>query len=417
MRILRIAIRCVIAAAIVTSSHGEAGAAQSPGESGSSDLTVIQAQLQDESEDVRAAAILSLVTMHQESGLPLLIAATEDPNFSVQAMAVDGLVDFYLPGYAKTDAMKSAKAFTGNLRSRFKQMSQQVVSTYIEVDPQAVDAIARLVGGGASPESRANAARAVGVLRGGSALDALLEGTAASNSVLVLESLLAIKKIGDPAAGPGVMPLLDASDARIQQTAIQTIGQLRYGDAAPKLVSLVEGKGRVRVRSLALEALAKIANPDQRELFLRNLAHKEKDLRAAAAEGIGRVGDEADLGAVERQLGFENRDSAKLSLSFAAANLGNLVPLGTLVRGLDSRVHRLEARPLLVELARKGEILIRLYVTLSAGTAQQRRHLAFVVGRSGTSESVPYLRDLVKDGNKDVAAEAAEAIKMIEGRT
>ena len=416
MKITKLVALCAIAFTVTTHVHVEARAAQAPPSGGSSDLAVISAQLQDESEDVRAGAILALVKLHEESGKQLLIDATEDANVSVQAMAVDGLVDFYLPGYAKTDAMKSAKSFVGNLRSRFKDTTDQIVPAYLEVDPETVSAISKLVGGGASPESRANAARAMGVLRGGSSLEALLEGAAASNSVLVLECLLAIKKIGDPAAGPRVESLLDSSDSKIQEAAIQTIGQLRYADAAPELARLVSGKGKLRVRSLALVALAKIADPAQRELFLQNLAHKDKELRAAAAEGLGRVGGDDDLGAVERQLGAEKTDSARLSLSFAAVNLGNLVPLGTLVRGLESRVHRLEARPFLLELSRKEEILDRLYVSLAAGTAQQRRHLAYVIGQSGTEDSVPYLKNLSGDGNKDVVTEAEEAIKLIEAR-
>ena len=416
MKVSKLAVLCAIATVVATHIHPGAWGAQAPPASGSSALAVIRAQLQDESEDVRAGAILALIRMREAEGKQLLIDATQDANFSVQAMAVDGLVDFFLPGYARINAMKSAKAFAGNLKSRFKETTDTVVPPYVEVDPEAVGAISKLVGGGASPESRANAARAMGVLRGGSALDALLEGVAASNSVLVLESLQAIKKIGDPAAGARVASLLDASDARIQEAAIRTIGQLRFADAAPELVRLVEGRGKVRVRSLALGALAKFANPAQRDLFLRNLAHKEKELRAAAAEGIGRLGGDADLGAVERQLSVEKTASAKLSLSFAAVNLDNLVPLGTLVKGLDSRIHRLEARPLLLELSRKEEILNRLYVSLSAGTAPQRRHLAYVIGQTGTADSVAYLRTLSGDGNKDVAAEAAEAIKLIEAR-
>ena len=103
-------------------------------------------------------------------------------------------------------------------------------------------------------------------------------------------------------------------------------------------------------------------------------------------------------------------------MAFASVMLGDHVQLARLIEGLNSKVHRLEARPLIVELARDPEVLSKLYVPLATGTPPQRRHLAVVLARSGTSESVPYLESLMDDSNNQVASAAIEALRILRAR-
>ena len=383
---------------------------------GSDYMHLLKPLLHDEAEQVRASAVTALVKMRAVEAQPLLIEAAADLSSRVQSMAVDGLVDFYIPEYAQIGRMTSISTFATALRTRFDKPNPATIPAYVQVSPEAIKAIGEVLRTGRSDHARANAARALGVLYGRSELDGLIEGVRSRNSEVILECVLAIKKVQDVSAGPEIVFLLQDLDPVLQEAVIQTVGQLRTPEAIPDLVRILDETTRARIRIQALVALAKIPNNGQRELFISYLRHKDDDMRAAAAEGIARIGTSADLELLDQLIDKEKSLRARLSMAFAAVMLGNHVELARLVEGLNSKVHRLEARPLIVELARDPSILSQLYVPLATGSAPQRRHLAVVLARSGTEESVPYLENLTNDGNGEVASSAIESLRILRAR-
>ena len=385
-------------------------------ENGFRHVALLAPLLQDNSEEVRTAAVVALIKVRSIDGQPLLIAATEDPSPRVQSLAVDGLVDFYMPGYVKLGRVASITSFGASLRDRFSKPNPVVLAAYVEVNTEVIGAIGEVLRNGRSIESRANAARAIGILRGHAALDALRSGIRSRNSTIILESVLAAKKLRDPSIGPDIVFLLRDLDPKVQHAVIMTVGQLRTPEAVPDLVEIIRSGDREQHRVQALVSLAKIPNNGQRDLFLTYLSHSNKSLRSAAAEGVGRLGTDGDEHLIEVQLANEKATSVKLSLAFAAVSLGNLVRLDLLVEGLNSRFHRLEARPFLVEVSRNPEVLKRLYVPLATGTEAQRRHLAFVLSQSGDEESLSHLRNLTEDKNDNVASAAIEAQRVLQAR-
>ncbi len=369
--------------------------------------------LLDESVEVRVAVVLALIGMRVVTAQPLLIEATKDLSPRVQALAVDGLVDFYVPDYVRTGRLAAVKALASRLKDRFSQPSPLVVSAYVDVNPDAVKAIGEVLRVGRSTEARANAARALGILRGGAEVETLLEGVRSRNSTTIVESVLAIKKVQATSAGPDIVFLLRDPESGVQEAVIVTVGQLRTREAGPGLVRIIEDSENGRLRALALTSLAKLADSGQRDLFTRYLGHNDKLLRAAAAEGLGRIANPDDTRLINDRLLVERAPNVKLSLAFAAVKLGDSVALQHLIEALNSSVRRLEARPFLVELARDGEVLARLYSPLTEGTVAQRRHLAFVLSQSGNQESVPHLEVLTNDSNNDVAGAAIEALRVL----
>ena len=372
--------------------------------------------LRDDSEEVRAAAAIALTKMRSLEAQPLLIEAAADASPSVQALAIDGLVSLYVPDYVQFGRLSALKGFASSLKARFSKPSPLVVSEYIAVNPAALEAIASVLTRGSSNEAKANAARALGVLRGTDHVDALLEGARSRDSATIIESVLAIKKIEAISAGPDIVFLLRDPAPEVQEAAILTVGQLRTPEAVPQLVQICEGSRKSRVRANALTALAKIPDNGQRRLFTGFLSDKDKLLRAAAAEGLGRIGDPADKRVVDHQFSIDKAEGVKLSLAFAGVLLGNPLRLAYLIEGLNSTARRLEARPFLVELARDPEILSKLYIPLTTGSVSQRRHLAFVLSQSGTRESIPHLESLTRDAVPEVSSSAVEALRVLRAR-
>ena len=372
--------------------------------------------LSDDSEEVRVELVTALIKMRTIEAQPLLIKAAADLSPNVQAMAVDGLVTLYVPDYVKLGRLAKLKSIASSLKSRFSKPSPLVVSEYVNVNPAALEAIADVLRRGGSNAAKANAARALGVLRGTGHADALVEGARSRDSTAIVESVLAIKKIQASSVGPDIVFLLRDPAPRVQEAAILTVGQLQTPEAVPLLVQICQGSGKARIRAHALTALAKIPDNGQRRLFTGFLSNKDKLLRAAAAEGLGRLGNTADARVVDHQFSIERAEGVRLSLAFAGVLLGNPLRLAYLIEGLNSTARRLEARPFLVELARDPEILSKLYIPLTTGSVSQRRHLAFVLSQSGTRESIPHLENLTRDGIPEVSSAAVEALRVLRAR-
>ena len=372
--------------------------------------------LQDESEDVRAAAVNALIRLRLIDAQPLLIDATADLSPRVQALAVDGLVDFFVPDYVQFGRLASITAFAAGLRGRFSEPTPLIVPSYVSPNPEAILAIGVVARTGRSTDARANAARAIGILRGHQALDDLLEGVRSKQATLIRESVLAMKKLADPSVGPDIVFLLRDPDPSVREAVIQTVGQLQTQEAVPELTRLVEEDQQQNLRAEALAALAKIPENGQRRLFLRHLASKSKGMRAAAAEGLGRLNEGDDLELIKGHLASEQSFSVRLSLAFAVVTMGDTTAINVLVEGLNSTAHRMEARPFLIETSRNPEVLDRLYGPLKSGSGPQRRHLAHVIAVSGTEESVSHLQALTQDRNDEVATEAIEALRSLRSR-
>ncbi len=372
--------------------------------------------VEDTAAEVRNAAVGALIKFRSAQAIEPLITATRDAVPEIQALAVDGLVDFYYPGYVKFGWLGSVRTFAGQLKGRFSKPSPVVIESYVTVNPEAIRAIADTVVNGGNSDARANGARALGILRGREGLAALQDGARSRDSKIILESVYALKKIADTSAGPDIVFLLRDLDEDVQFAVIQTVGQLRTWEARPGLIEIIEESDKSKIRREALVALAKIPDPEQRALFLTFMRHKDKYMRAAAAEGLGRIGNPLDAGTVAKAFQAESAESTRLSLAFAAVHLGDLSLIDYLVDGLNSTIHRLEARPFLVELARKPEVRERLHPKLSSGTTPQRRHLAHVIALSGDGASVLYLQKLTEDPDDKVAVAAIEALKILQAR-
>ena len=379
-------------------------------------ISPLRKLLKDPVPEVRGKAVAAIVSIGTQHSLEPLAEASRDSIPEIQFMAVDGMVNFYYPGYVKRGFSASLKKFGAGVKNRFAQPAEIVIDAYVPVSPNVISAIARLITGGVTLESRANAARAAGILRGKAALPQLKEALRSKDSTLIAESVRSVEKIGDTSAGPALTFLLRDLDEKVQLAVVKAVGQLLVKEAVPELVGLVKTSENKKIRRQSLIALAKIPDSAERTTFLLYLRDRDHQMRAAAAEGIGRAGDPQDLKVITEAFAKEKNESARLSMAFASVYLGDASQLSYLTDGLNSTFHRMEARPFLVELARKPAVLNRLYLLLTAGTNDQKRHLAYVLSVSGTRESVSRLEKLTHDPEPKVAQAAIQAMQNLQAR-
>jgi len=393
------------------------------GKGGSESIEKIEPYLSDPDVDVRLEAVKAIIGIGTQRSLDPLIKATGDNDAEMQIRAVEGLVNFYLPGYVKTGFSATIQRAGNAVKGRFSDTNDQVIDSYIQVRPEVIRAIGRVVRNGASIDARSDAARAVGILRGREAVPDLAEALRYKNSQLIYESLIALQKIRDPGAGPQIRFLLRDLDEKIQSTAIETEGLLVDRGATNDIRDVLDRTRNGKIRRVALAALAQMADPQLRGVLASYLDSKEEGLRIAAAEGLGRFRDPADQQTLQTAFTNEAKPAPRLALAFALVELGSrdmseFAPLRYLVNQLNSSGLRNSARAYLIELARDQSTRQALYSALQGAivTKDEKTGLAQVLSQSGGSDSVPYLQTLSRDADQDVAREGLRALRNLNSR-
>jgi HEAT repeat protein len=284
-----------------------------------------------------------------------------------------------------------------------------------------ISAIAQLATGGNGMESRANAAHALGILRGKAAVPELLEAVHSKDTDVIYESLVALQKIRDESAGPGIAFRLHDLDPKVQIAAIQTTGVLLNHAAVPDLIDALNRTHDAKVKREALTAIAMLPQEKSRALYAQYLQDKDDRMRAAAAEGYARLRNQADMSMIEKAWQEEAKPSPRLSLAFAQVMLGKtelseFSPLQYLINNLNSAAYNGVAFPFLVELARDASVRQALYAPLETATKDEKIGLARVLARSGDNESVAPLDKLSKDNDPAVAQEGLRALRSLQSR-
>ena len=381
----------------------------------------LQELLKNPDNEIRVEAVRQIVEIGTQHSLDPLVAATRDNDPEVQIRATDGLVNFYLPSYVKRGLSSSLQRVGTSIKSHFTDTNDQVVDAYIKVRPDVIDALAKLVRGGSRKDVRANAARAVGILRGRAAVPELLDAMRSKDSQLIYESLNALQKIHDESAAARIGFLLRDPDQKVQITAIETVGLLRSHAAMPDLLDVLDRSRDKKVQRAALTSIAMLPEAKNRDLYARYLRDKDERLRAAAAEGFARLNNPADLSMLDKAWEDEKKIEARLSLAFALVMLGrtNLTEfsqLQFLVNNLNSASYKGEAFAFLVETARNPVVRTELYKPLLGGTKDEKMQLAAVMARSGDQSTIPQLQKLSNDSDADVAREGLRAMRDLQAR-
>jgi HEAT repeat protein len=388
---------------------------------GPGSIPTLAGYLKNQPPDVRAEAVKQLTEVGTAASLDPLILATQDSDPQMQILATDGLVNFYSPGYVKTGIVGSIRKVGTSIKGKFTDTNDLVIDGYVVVRPDVIAALARLVKEGVNADARANAAHAVGILRGKAALPELLEAVHSKDTDVIYEALVAIQKIRDESAGPGIAFRLRDLDQRVQIAAIQTTGVLLNKAAVPDLIDVLNRSKDLKVKREALTAIAMLPLPTSRSLYQTYLHDKDDRIRAAAAEGYARLKDPSDLPMLQQAWQDETKTAPRLSLAFALVMLGKtevseFSPLQFIVNNLNSASYNGVAYPFLVELARDASVRQALYAPLASGTKDEKIGLSRVLARSGDSGSVAPLEKASKDPDPAVAQEGLKALRTLQSR-
>jgi HEAT repeat protein len=302
----------------------------------------------------------------------------------------------------------------------FSSRDNQVVGRNVTVRTDAAEALGAVIRNGRGMDSRANAARAAGILHAQPTVPALLDALRSKNSEVIFECLVALQKIDDPSAGLGVSFLAHDLDDRVQATALETIGVLHSVSSAPDVRSVLQGARNMKIRRAALECLAMLGLPEDRAVFQQYVDDKDADLRTSALEGLGRIREPEDTPALEQAYNEKNADpKVHLAAAFALVSEGKVdtsefSPLRYLIENLDVRGQRDSAQAYLTELCRRDEVRKALFPLLREATKDQKLALCQALSASRSEDVIPMLNALSRDIDPDVSLAASKGLRTVQ---
>jgi HEAT repeat protein len=367
----------------------------------------------DPDASVRRQVELALEEMSDIRVVPGLVKLTADREPDIRDRAVHALVNLHLPrATGPTATLLKLGNFTHPWADEYPDT---VAEPDILVDASVVAALrARM--SDSEDGIRRNTSRGLGILRGDAAIQELLVAVGQDRDPEVrFEAVRALKKIGDPSVGDRLVPMLNLNMDRVRSEIIATLGSLKYREAVPELTRIFEqARAGEHTRTLALSALADIADPASQPVFMGLKADKDVSIRLYANEGLARLGD-ASLGiGMSADRLVEKNPRVQTAQAFALLRIGRDEYLDELVRGLGRTATRDLAREYLLETPAAQHPAL---FAASSKSATVRAELADVFGLMKDRSALPALQELERDSDSDVARSAERAVRRITSMT
>lgn len=367
----------------------------------------------DPEASVRRELELTLEAMNDIRVLPGLVQLTADSEADIRDRSVRALVSLHLP---RATGPTAALAKLGTLIAAWSdEYSDTVVEPDVPVDPSVVTALrARL--SDTEDGIRRITGRGLGILRNEAAIPELVLAAAQDRDPEVrFEAVRALRKIGNPSVGERLVPMLDLNTEKVRHELIYTLGSLKYRPAVPELTRVFEqAKPGDRTRTLALSALADIADTASQPLFLGLKTDKDANLRLYANEGLARLADPTLETVMSADRLVEKSVRVQTAQAFGLLRMGRQEYLDELVRSLGRSTTKDLAKEYLLETP--SDVRPALFGATSKDAAV-RAELADVLGLMKDQSALPALQELKRDTHGDVARNAERAVRRITAVT
>ena len=212
-------------------------------------------------------------------------------------------------------------------------------------------------------------------------------------------------------AGDVLTKAINDSHAEVRYASMRALGMLHETRAVPALTEQLAFYKKGEGAWSALDALARLAQASSAPLFKERLSDKDPNIRRAAAEGLGRLGDPAAIPALESGVTSDDSETVRVAMAFALQKLGrNYVT--RIVDAMDSARMVPQAQEYLIELG--PAIAPSLYPRLQETDAGIREGVAEVLGQIGDEGAVPALQAATQDRDANVANAAKRALERIK---
>jgi hypothetical protein len=147
---------------------------------------------------------------------------------------------------------------------------------------------------------REQSALALGMLGARASLKELGDALADTETGVRGAAALAIAKLGGQEHGRALVALLADGSMSVRNRVLHALGVLRVKEAGPALREMFEANRRKELGQRTLQALSRVADPAQADLFRELVQDADPERKRLAVEGLARVSDERLLPAFKR---------------------------------------------------------------------------------------------------------------------
>ena len=254
----------------------------------------IPAAAVDESVEGSASAEVSLLDSIDEKTPRELLRQGARTTRSLLRLLPEDLLD---PGDMDADDLADTilPSLIGALLDEDAEVRAVVARALGELDdPQAVDALARVLREDPDADVRRTAAWALGEIESPRAIPALGRALREDASREVREmAVWALGEIEDPAAVPALADAADDPDPKIRRKVAWALGEIEDPAAVPALRGLLRDED-AETRKIALWAIAEIEAPASYEVLVELLKDENPEVRKAAARALAEADVDVD---------------------------------------------------------------------------------------------------------------------------
>jgi HEAT repeat protein len=358
--------------------------------------------------DTRLAAVERLGRANYAAAVDPLVPLIRDPDDRVQAAAIDAELTFFL-----SDRISDRRILgVGGSKSRAQLAFEggPLLRTAAAAPPSLADVLIAAVRD-ENPRVRFDAVHALGFIVEAplppDQLRAFSDELDHYDPVIRAATARVLGRLRQRDAGDRLLGAVDDSSQAVRQFAIEALGMVREDRALPRVRDLIARAGNRSVDGLAL-ALARIGAPDDLAYFKVHLTDRSAGVRRAAAEGIGRIGDRASVGAIDQLATSDRAPAVRLAAAFALHRLGRRQSqeIATMLAD-DERAT--QAREYLFELG--PEAVPGIHGALKVAVlSRHRADLVQALGYLGSSADLPVVQALLRDPDERVQRAANAAI-------
>ena len=209
---------------------------------------------------VRLAVIKALRELRERVAVRSFVVLLQDGSPEIRADSVRGLIEIYVDT-GRVDAL-------GKIRQAFSDSEAlPLIPPHVRVDPAVAPALALRLRDD-EPKVRRLAAVALGALRARGTSAELVAALADPDSGVRAEIVTTIERTCGESEGRALIPLLSDESGEVRNRALGAVGRLRVREAGPALRQAYEAaRGRDAVLRV-LDALSRVGDPTQRDLFV-----------------------------------------------------------------------------------------------------------------------------------------------------
>ena len=363
----------------------------------------LAALVRDPEPKVRLEVARALGQLKDPAAAAALVTSLGDGDPQIREEAIGGLVGIYAERERVGPVGRFLKLFSD-------EIDRAGSGLYGKVAPAVYQGLARALRD-EDKGTREAAALSLGILDGKSAIPDLQTALQDPDADVRGAAAGALGKIGTAKDGRALIPLLADDSYPVRLQVLSAIGTLRVEEAGPALREMYEANRRREIGLKVLEALSRVGDAKQVELFQQLIQDPDPEKKRLGIEGLARISDASRMAAFKKDYQREGNQELKLAYAFAITRMGDHAFLDSLILSLPSRTVGSRSRGYILELG--SEVLPEIYPYLTDPDADIRAQLCDIIGGLGDPEAINHLTPLLSDPSGSVSDRANRAIERL----